>query len=59
MEINYGSIIALVINLVLIFLIIKIIFKAIQSLKHFINKNKEIDKKLDIIISKLENKQNN
>ncbi|CBZ02238.1 carboxymuconolactone decarboxylase [Clostridium botulinum] len=59
MEINYGSIIALVINLVLIFLIIKIIFKAIQSLKHFINKNKEMDKKLDIIISKLENKQNN
>ncbi|KRU30062.1 carboxymuconolactone decarboxylase [Clostridium botulinum] len=59
MEINYGIIIALVINLVLIFLIIKTIFKAIQSLKHFINKNKEMDKKLDIIISKLENKQNN
>ncbi|KEJ04388.1 carboxymuconolactone decarboxylase [Clostridium botulinum] len=59
MEINYGSIIALVINLVLIFLIIKTIFKAIQSLKHFINRNKEMDKKLDIIISKLENKQNN
>ncbi|HDK7140021.1 TPA: carboxymuconolactone decarboxylase [Clostridium botulinum] len=59
MEINYGSIIALVINLVLIFLIIKIIFKAIQSLKCFINRNKEMDKKLDIIMSKLENKQNN
>lgn len=59
MEINYGSIIALVINLVLIFLIIKAISKAIQSLKHFINRNKEMDKKLDIIISKLENKQNN
>ncbi|PIH04482.1 carboxymuconolactone decarboxylase [Clostridium combesii] len=59
MEINYGSIIALVINLVLIFLIIKTIFKAIQSLKYFINRNKEMDKKLDIIMSKLENKQNN
>lgn len=59
MDINYASIIALVINLVLIFLIIKTIFKAIQSLKHFINGNKEMDKKLDIIISKLENKQNN
>ncbi|KEI93503.1 carboxymuconolactone decarboxylase [Clostridium botulinum] len=59
MEINYGSIIALAINLVLIFLIIKTIFKAIQSLKYFINRNKEMDKKLDIIISKLENKQNN
>ncbi|MFV3012410.1 carboxymuconolactone decarboxylase [Clostridium botulinum] len=59
MEINYGSIIALVINLVLIFLIIKTIFKVIQSFKYFINRNKEMDKKLDIIISKLENKQNN
>ncbi|APQ76000.1 carboxymuconolactone decarboxylase [Clostridium botulinum] len=59
MEINYGSIIALAINLVLIFLIIKTIFKAIQSLKYFINRNKEMDKKLDIIMSKLENKQNN
>ncbi|MCS4470715.1 carboxymuconolactone decarboxylase [Clostridium botulinum] len=44
MEINYGSIIALVINLVLIFLIIKVIFKAIQGLKYFINRNKEMDK---------------
>ncbi|MBY6952326.1 hypothetical protein [Clostridium botulinum] len=59
MEINYGIIIALVINLVLIFLIIKVIFKAIQGLKYFINRNKQMDKKLDIIISKLENKQNN
>ncbi len=59
MEINYGSIIALAINLVLIFLIIKTIFKAIQSLKYFINRNKEMDKKLDIIMRKLENKQNN
>lgn len=53
MDINYASIIALVINLVLIFLIIKTIFKAIQSLKHFINRNKEIDKKLDIIMKKI------
>lgn len=53
MEINYASIIALVINLVLIFLIIKAISKAIQSLKHFINRNKEIDKKLDIIMKKI------
>ncbi|WP_434293995.1 hypothetical protein [Clostridium botulinum] len=36
MEINYGIIIALVINLVLIFLIIKVIFKAIQGLKYLL-----------------------
>ncbi|WP_242825255.1 carboxymuconolactone decarboxylase [Clostridium botulinum] len=47
------------INLVLLFLIITVIFKEIQGLKYFINRNKEMDKKLDIIISKLENKQNN
>ncbi|WP_236883773.1 carboxymuconolactone decarboxylase [Clostridium botulinum] len=47
------------INLVLLFLIITVIFKGIQGLKYFINRNKEMDKKLDIIISKLENKQNN
>ncbi|CAL81959.1 carboxymuconolactone decarboxylase [Clostridium botulinum] len=45
--------------MVLLFLIITVIFKEIQGLKYFINRNKEMDKKLDIIISKLENKQNN
>ncbi|APH13742.1 hypothetical protein NPD5_1682 [Clostridium sporogenes] len=57
MEINYLSIIASIINLVLLFLIITAIFKGIQSLKHFIKRNKEMDKKLDTIIKKLENKE--
>ncbi|MCR1167235.1 carboxymuconolactone decarboxylase [Clostridium botulinum] len=47
------------INLVLLFLIITAIFKGIQTIERFIKRNKEMDKKLDIIISKLENKQNN
>ncbi|MDU1320433.1 MAG: carboxymuconolactone decarboxylase [Clostridium botulinum] len=59
MEINYLSIIALIINLVLLFLIIIVIFKAIQGVKHFIKRNKEMDKKLDIIMKRLENKENN
>ncbi|EJO5346257.1 carboxymuconolactone decarboxylase [Clostridium botulinum] len=59
MDINYASIVCAVINLVLLFLITIGIFKGIQSIKHFINRNKEMDKKLDIIISKLENKQDN
>ncbi|AUM97434.1 carboxymuconolactone decarboxylase [Clostridium sporogenes] len=59
MEINYLSIIASIINLVLLFLIITVIFKGIKSLKHFIKRNKEIDKKLDTIIKRLENKEDN
>ncbi|HGG0418353.1 carboxymuconolactone decarboxylase [Clostridium botulinum] len=59
MEINYLSIIALIINLVLLYLIITVILKGIQSLKHFIKRNKEMDKKLDIIMKRLENKENN
>ncbi|MCR1935160.1 carboxymuconolactone decarboxylase [Clostridium tepidum] len=58
MDINYATVIALAVNLVLIFLIITAIFKGIQNLKQFINRNKEMDKKLDIIINKLENKCN-
>lgn len=46
MEINYLSIIALIINLVLLYLIITVILKGIQSLKHFIKRNKEMDKKI-------------
>ncbi|GAA0080418.1 carboxymuconolactone decarboxylase [Clostridium sporogenes] len=59
MEINYLSIITLIINLVLLFLIIIVIFKEIQSVKHFIKRNKEMDKKLDIIMKRLENKEDN
>lgn len=58
-EINYLSIIASIINLVLLFLIITVIFKGIKSLKHFIKRNKEMDKKLDTIMKKLENKEDN
>ncbi|GAA0065126.1 carboxymuconolactone decarboxylase [Clostridium sporogenes] len=59
MEINYLSIITSIINLVLLFLIIIVIFKGIQSVKHFIKRNKEMDKKLDIIMKRLENKEDN
>ncbi|MGO5064657.1 MULTISPECIES: carboxymuconolactone decarboxylase [unclassified Clostridium] len=59
MDINYGSIIAAIVNFVLLFLIIIGIFKGIQSIKHFINRNKEMEKKLDIIMSKLKDEQDN
>ncbi len=59
MDINYASIIASIVNLVLLFLIITAMFKGIKTLKGFIKRNKEMDKKLDIIMSKLKDEQDN
>ncbi|ENK1244307.1 carboxymuconolactone decarboxylase [Clostridium sporogenes] len=59
MDINYASIIASIVNLVLLFLIITAMFKGIKTLKGFIKRNKEMDKKLDIIMNKLKDEQDN
>ena len=55
MEINYLTIIATVINFALLFGIIILIYRAVQGFKKFVNRNKEMDKKIDIILDKLEN----
>jgi hypothetical protein len=54
MEINYIQIIATVINFAILFAIIIAIYKSIKCFKNFINKNKEMDKKIDIILNELE-----
>lgn len=59
MEINYFTIIATVINFALLFGIIIVIYKAVQGFKKFINRNKEMDKKIDVILNKIENKEDN
>lgn len=59
MEINYLTIIATVINFALLFGIIILIYRAVQGFKKFVNRNKEMDKKIDIILDKLENEENN
>ncbi len=56
MDINILTIIATIINFALLFAIIIIVFKAIKGIKNFINRNKELDKKVDIILSKLDEK---
>lgn len=56
MEIKYSIIIATIINFALLFAIIIISYKAIQSFKRFINRNKELDKKIDTILNKLDEK---
>jgi large-conductance mechanosensitive channel len=56
MEINILTIIATIINFALLGAIIIVLIKAIKGIKNFINRNKELDKKVDIILSKLDKK---
>ena len=54
---NYFVIIATIINFAILVAIIIVIYKAVQWLIKFTNRNKEMDKKIDIILSKLDNKE--
>jgi len=56
MELEYFTIIWSIFNIVLLGAILIGIYKGVKSFKSFIVRNKEMDKKLDIILSKLENK---
>ncbi|MFL0269309.1 hypothetical protein [Candidatus Clostridium radicumherbarum] len=58
MEINILTVIATIVNFALLFAIIIVLFKAIKGIKNFINRNKELDKKVEIILSKLDEKDN-
>ncbi|GLC30160.1 hypothetical protein [Clostridium omnivorum] len=58
MEINILTVIATLINFALIVAIILVIYKAIIGIKNYINKSKELDKKVDIILNKLNGKDN-
>ena len=57
MNVVYSTIIFTIINFVLLFAIIIAIYKGIQTVKLFVNRNKRMDEKLDIILNKLENKE--
>lgn len=59
MEFNYVTIVVTIINFIVLFSIIIVIYKSIQGFKKFINRNKEMDKKIDVILDKLENKDDN
>ena len=54
---NYFTIIATIINFGTLVAIIIVIYKALQWFQKFTNRNKEMDKKIDIILSKLDNKE--
>lgn len=58
MEINIFPLIATTINIALLIAIIIVLSKTIKGIKNFINRNKELDKKVDTILSKLDEKDN-
>lgn len=58
MEINILTIVATLINFALIVAIVMVICKAIICIKNYITRNKELDKKVDIILNKLNEKDN-
>lgn len=57
MQIDLSTIAVTIINIVLYLVILMLIFKGIKGIKNFINRNKEMDKKIDSIIKILENKE--
>lgn len=56
MEVNYTVIIVTIINVILLAVIGVALYKAARSFKRFVERNREIDKKVDIILKKLEEK---
>ncbi len=59
MEVDNKIIIISIINVILIFVILIAIYKGVKGCKNFVNRNKEIDEKLDIILKKLNNEDSN
>ena len=59
MKVEYSTIIFTIVNFVLLFAIIIAIYRGVQAVKKFINKNKQMDEKLDIILNELKKRENN
>ena len=56
MEVNYLRIVIFFVNILLLVGVFILIYKSSQILKAHIARNKEMDKKIDIIIDKLSKK---
>lgn len=57
-DITIATILSTIINIALLIAIIILLYKATKGIKNFINRNKELDKKVDIILSKLDMEDN-
>ncbi|MDD7793168.1 hypothetical protein [Clostridium sp. 'White wine YQ'] len=58
MDINISTIVMTIINILVLIAIIAIIYSGIKSFRSFIRRNKENDRKLDMILSKLDEQKN-
>lgn len=56
MKFDYSIAIPSIVNIIVYLVIIVALYKGIQEWKSLIRRNKEMDKKLDDILKKLENK---
>lgn len=56
-DINIFTLIWTMFNFIVLISIIILLYKLIKGIKKFIIRNRELDKKVDIILSKLDNKQ--
>ncbi|VYU49551.1 carboxymuconolactone decarboxylase [Clostridium tertium] len=59
LDISIATIIATTLNIALLIAVIFLIYKFIRIIRNFINKHNELDKKVDAILNKLDNKNNN
>lgn len=59
LDISIAAIIATILNITLLISVILLIYKFIKIIRNFINKHNELDKKVDTILNKLDNKNNN
>ncbi|WP_455793383.1 hypothetical protein [Clostridium butyricum] len=59
MQIDLSTIAVTIMNIVLYLVILIVICKGIKKIENFINRNKEMDKKIDIIMNTLKNKEKN
>lgn len=56
-ELDYSRLIISILNFTLLIVIIFGVYKAIKGFRRFILRNKEMDKKLDIILNVLEKRE--
>ncbi|NNU76276.1 hypothetical protein [Clostridium estertheticum] len=59
MEISLFTIFFTIVNIAIVVALIIGIYKAIQIFKSYVNRSKNMEKKIDIILDKLENKKDN
>ena len=57
MQTNYFKIMISIINIAILVAIVIGIYKVILVFRGFINRNNEMDKKMDVILSKLQSKE--